>query len=152
MLFQRESTVNSFFRPLCITTGLVLIMIKMADAGSININNQELSALLKQGVTIVDIRTEPEWRQTGVIAGSHLLTLFDEKRQVVDPQGWLGKVKALVPLDKPVILICRVGNRTVPATQFLVKSGYAKVYNVTGGIVPWIKAGMPVTKVGETVR
>jgi hypothetical protein len=32
--------------------------------------NQELYALLKRGVTIVDIRTEPEWRQTGVIADS----------------------------------------------------------------------------------
>lgn len=138
--------MHRFFRLLCITTGLVLIMIKMADAGSININNQELSALLKQGVAIVDIRTEPEWQQTGVIAGSHLLTLFDEKRQVVDPQGWLQKVKKVVALDQPVILICRVGNRTVPATRFLVKSGYATVYNVTGGIEPWIRAGLPVVR------
>lgn len=142
--------MNRFLKLLCIiAAGMVISMIKTADtgyAGSININNEELSALLKKGVAIVDIRTEPEWRQTGVIPGSHLLTLFDEKRQVVDPQGWLKKVKALVPPDKPVILICRVGNRTVPATRLLVNSGYGTVYNVTGGIVPWIKAGLPVTK------
>lgn len=138
--------MNRFFRLVCITAGMVISMIKMADAGVININNQELSVLLNQGVAIVDIRTEPEWRQTGVIPGSHLLMLFDEKRNVVDPQGWLAQVKAIIPMDKPVILICRVGNRTVPATQFLVKSGYSKVYNVTGGIVPWIKAGLPIAR------
>jgi len=139
--------MNRFFRLVClITAGMVVCMTKMADAGSININNEELSALLKKGVAIVDIRTEAEWRQTGVIPGSYLLTLFDEKRQVVDPQGWLKKVKALVPVERPIILICRVGNRTVPATRFLVNSGYNTVYNVTGGIVPWIKAGLPVTK------
>ncbi|MDD2500120.1 MAG: rhodanese-like domain-containing protein [Geobacter sp.] len=118
-------------------------MINMADAGVTNISNEQLSTLLNNGAVLIDIRTEPEWRQTGVISDSHLLTLFDEKRQVVDPQGWLQKVKKLVPLDQPVILICRVGNRTVPATRFLVKSGYSRVYNVTGGIEPWIKAGLP---------
>jgi len=121
-------------------------MIQMAEAGITNINNQELSTLLQKGATLIDIRTEPEWRQTGIIPGSHLLMLFDEQRRVVDPDGWLAKVKTIVPLDKPVILICRVGNRTVPATQFLAKSGYKKIYNVTGGIVPWIKAGMPMER------
>jgi len=142
--------MNRYLKLVCIiAAGMVMSVTEMADAdyaGIININKEELSALLKRGVAIVDIRTEPEWRQTGVIPGSHLLTLFDERRQVIDPQGWLKKVKALVPPDKPVILICRVGNRTVPASRFLVKGGYSTIYNVTGGIVPWIKAGLPVTK------
>ncbi len=124
---------------------LLMQMLTMnAEAGVTNITNQELAALLEKGATLIDIRTEPEWRQTGIVPDSHLLMLFDEQRRVVDPDGWIKKVKQLVPLDKPVILICRVGNRTVPATQFLVRSGYKKVYNVTGGIVPWVKAGLPM--------
>ncbi len=127
--------------------GIFMQMLTMnAEADVTNITNQELAALLEKGGTLIDIRTEPEWRQTGIVPGSHLLMLFDEQRRVVDPDGWLKKVKQLVPMDKPVILICRVGNRTVPATQFLVKSGYKQVYNVTGGIVPWIKAGLPVER------
>ena len=124
---------------------LLMQMLTMnAEAGVTNITNQELAALLEKGATLIDIRTEPEWRQTGIVPDSHLLMLFDEQRRVVDPDGWIKKVKQLVPLDKPVILICRVGNRTVPATQFLVRSGYKKVYNVTGGIVHWVKAGLPM--------
>lgn len=116
------------------------------EAGVTNINNSELSDLLKKGVSIIDIRTEPEWRQTGIVPGSHLLMLFDEKRNVVDPQGWLAKVKVIAPIDKPVILICRVGNRTIAATQFLARSGYKEVYNVTGGIELWIRAGLPIER------
>ncbi|CAH2031446.1 Sulfurtransferase [Trichlorobacter ammonificans] len=114
-----------------------------AEAGVIGVNNEELAALLKKGVPVIDIRTEPEWRQTGIIAGSHLLTLFDEARRVVDPEGWLKKVRAVAPPDKPVILICRSGNRTAPAAKFLTDSGYATVYNVSQGIIPWIRAGLP---------
>ena len=138
-----------------IFVGLVLIMQMLtmnAEAGVININNQELSALLEKGATLIDIRTEPEWRQTGIVPGSHLLMLFDEQRRVVDPDGWISKVKAITPIDKPVILICRVGNRTLKATQFLVRSGYKQVYNVTGGILTWIKAGLPVERYEQNRR
>jgi len=134
------------FKQACLAIALLMSMLKTADAEIININNQELTGLLKQGVPIIDIRIDAEWHQTGIIPGSHLLMLFDEKRQVVDPDGWLKKVKELILVDKPVILICRTGNRTIPATKFLVRSGYSKVYNVTGGIMPWIKAGLSVTK------
>lgn len=117
-----------------------------AEAGVIGVSNEELSALLRKGVPIIDIRTEAEWRQSGVIPGSHLLTLFDESRRVIDPDGWLKKVKTLVPPEKPVILICRSGNRTGPAARFLTESGYTTVYNVTNGIIPWIRDGLPLMK------
>lgn len=117
-----------------------------AEAGVIGVGNEELSALLRKGVPIIDIRTEAEWRQSGVIPGSHLLTLFDESRRVIDPDGWLKKVKALVPPEKPVVLICRSGNRTGPAARFLTESGYTTVYNVTNGIIPWIRDGLPLMK------
>lgn len=121
-----------------------------AEAGVVGITNKELSALLERRVAVIDIRTESEWRETGVIPGSHLLTLFDERRRMVDPGGWLKKVRARVPAGKPVILVCRVGNRTVPAASLLNSSGYKTVYNVTDGIEPWIEAGFPVVKYAST--
>lgn len=117
-----------------------------AEAAVISINNDELLGLSRKGVTIIDIRTAREWQETGVIPGSHLLTLFDDARHVVDPGGWLNRVKATVKPNQPVILICRVGNRTVPATQLLDTSGYKTVYNATGGIQSWIRAGLPITR------
>lgn len=122
-----------------------------AEAGVIGITNKEVSVLLERGVAVIDIRTEREWQETGVIPGSHLLTLFDERRRMVDPGGWLEKVRARIPADKPVILVCRVGKRTVPAARLLESEGYKTVYNVTGGVESWIKAGKPTVKNNDTV-
>lgn len=123
---------------------VVMGMVMQAEAGVINVNNGELSVLLRKGVAIIDIRTEPEWRQTGIVPGSHLLTFFDATGRVPDPAGWLKKVKAVAPPEKPVILICRSGNRTTHASRFLSESGYATVYNVTSGIISWIREGLPL--------
>ena len=44
-----------------------------------NINNEELKKLLADGVKIYDIRRPGEWKQTGVVEGSRLLTLFTNR-------------------------------------------------------------------------
>lgn len=112
-----------------------------------HIDNTELQGLLDAGVPIVDVRTAKEWRQTGVIAGSHQLTFFQEDGGF-DAQTWLGELQKIVGPEQPVILICAVGGRTKAITQFLDQQvGYRKVHNVERGIVDWIKAGKAVTPV-----
>jgi rhodanese-related sulfurtransferase len=105
----------------------------------IDIDNAELNRLLKSGVTIIDIRTQPEWEETGIVAGSHLLTFFDDRGRA-DPAAWLDKVKPFAKPGDPVVVICRSGNRTKAVSQFLSKqAGYATVYNVRDGIKGWLK-------------
>jgi rhodanese-related sulfurtransferase len=105
----------------------------------IDIDNAELNRLLKSGVTIIDIRTQPEWEETGIVAGSHLLTFFDNRGRA-DPAAWLDKVKPFAKPGDPVVVICRSGNRTKAVSQFLSKqAGYATVYNVRDGIKGWLK-------------
>ena len=104
----------------------------------IDIDNAQLAQLMKSGVTVIDIRTKPEWEETGIVPGSKLLTFFDERGKA-DPGAWLDKLKPLVGQNDPVIVICRTGNRTKPVSQFLSQqAGYAKVYNVKSGIKGWI--------------
>jgi len=115
-----------------------------ARAEVVNIDNAELARLAASGVAVIDIRTEGEWKETGVIAGSRLLTFFDEKGRA-DPPAWLDKVKAMVKPEQPVILICRSGNRTRAATQFLSQqAGYKTVYNATTGLNSWAREGRPL--------
>jgi rhodanese-related sulfurtransferase len=110
----------------------------------IDIDNAELARLKASGVPVIDIRTEGEWKDTGVIAGSRLLTFFDEKGNANPPQ-WLEKAKAVAKPDQPVILICRSGKRTKMATQFLSQqAGYKTVYNVSKGLNAWIGDGKPL--------
>lgn len=109
-----------------------------ARAEVVDIDNTQLAQLMKSGVTVIDIRTKPEWEETGIVPGSKLLTFFDERGKA-DPAAWLDKVKPLAKPGDPVIVICRSGNRTKPVSQFLSQqAGYAKVYNVKSGIKGWI--------------
>lgn len=122
-----------------------------ARAEVVNIDSAELARLAASGVAVIDIRTEPEWKETGVIAGSRLLTFFDEKGRS-DPPAWLEKLKAVAKPDQPVILICRSGNRTRAATQFLSQqAGYKTVYNVASGINAWAREGRPMVPVGQAL-
>lgn len=109
-----------------------------AQAEVIDIDNAQLAQLMKSGVTVIDIRTKPEWEETGILPDSKLLTFFDERGKA-DPAAWLDKVKPLAKPGDPVVVICRSGNRTKPVSQFLSQqAGYAKVYNVKSGIKGWI--------------
>jgi rhodanese-related sulfurtransferase len=127
-----------------IASALFGLYVAATQAAVINIDNAELTRLAASGVAVVDIRTEPEWKATGVIAGSKLLTFVDEKGRI-DSSGWLEKIKSVAKPEQPIILICRSGNRSVAATQFLSQqAGYKTVYNAQGGMNAWVKEGRSI--------
>lgn len=108
-----------------------------------NVDNDELKTLLDQGATLVDIRRPEEWKQTGVVEGSNTLTFFFASGRV-NPQ-FIPKIQDIAAKDKPLVLICRTGNRTRAASEFLAKEmGYTQVYNVKHGITSWIAEKRPV--------
>lgn len=112
----------------------------------IDIDNAELARLMAAGVPVIDIRTEGEWKSTGVVPGSQPITLFDERGRV-DPD-WLARVKRVAPPEQPVIVICRSGNRTQAASRLLsAQAGYGTVYNVKQGIRAWIAEKRPLAPV-----
>ncbi|MBF0256528.1 MAG: FKBP-type peptidyl-prolyl cis-trans isomerase, partial [Gammaproteobacteria bacterium] len=110
-----------------------------------NVDNAKLKQLLAQGVKIIDIRRPEEWKQTGVVKGSILLTAFDGRgRQVKD---FVPELQKQVQKDEPVIFICRTGNRTGAVAMALADQlGYSQVINVTDGITRWIAEGNSVEK------
>ena len=113
--------------------------------------NSELQQLLKQGVPLIDIRLPDEWRQTGVVKGTIPLTFFDRKGRMVE--SFLPNLERVVAKEQPLILICRTGNRTSAAAQFLAtKVGYSKVYHLQKGITDWIGSGLPVERLRRSVR
>lgn len=129
----------------------LLAICGFARAEVIDIDNAQLDKLSKSGVPVVDIRLQSEWEETGIVAGSQLLTFFDERGRA-DAAGWLEKVKPIAKPNQPVIVICRSGNRTKPVSQFLSQqAGYATVYNVKHGIKGWIAAGGPVVPATQSL-
>lgn len=112
------------------------------------LNNEELNDFLQADGVLVDIRREEEWRATGVVEGSLLLTFYaaDGSSQ---PDLWLAELNRLVPLEQPVALICRTGYRTSLICDFLLEaSEREKIYNHTHGIFGWLAEKLPVVSVG----
>lgn len=88
----------------------------------------------RDDIVFLDVRT-PQERLNGAIPGSKLVSFFD-----------LVQGKVFLPKDKPIMLVCAVGGRSYVAAQVLSKKGYGEVYNVSGGIDAWYRAGLPVIR------
>ncbi|MFK5984355.1 MAG: rhodanese-like domain-containing protein [Pseudomonadota bacterium] len=110
------------------------------------ITDQQLKQMMQDGVSLIDIRRAEEWKQTGVVKGSHLLTFFDKKGNY-NIDKWLSDFSKIVKKGEPFILICRTGNRTGMVSKFLdYKLGYKNVNHLSRGIKSWIKASNKVVK------
>ena len=124
-----------------LAVAVVFLTTLSARAETINIDNAELARLAASGVAVIDIRTAAEWKESGVIAGSRLITFYDANGRS-DPPHWLETVKAVAKPGQPVMLICRSGRRSEAAAKFLsAQPGYPTVYNVSRGINAWAGEG-----------
>jgi len=110
-----------------------------------SINNETLQRNLEQDVKLIDIRRPDEWKETGVIEGSILITAFDARGGFV--KSFSDDLKKHVQPDEQFMIICRTGNRTsVLANALVEQNGYKRVLNIQSGIVDWIREKRPVTR------
>lgn len=122
---------------------LVALFPAVIQAEIVNIDNKQLQELLAKQVPLIDIRTAPEWTETGIVEGSHMLTFFDAQGNY-DARSWLAQLAPIAGKEDPVILICRTGRRTGIISKFMDEQvGYGTIYNVTSGIRSWIDKGNP---------
>lgn len=100
-----------------------------------NISPSELQQRLtaNEEWLIVDVRMPEEFADDGHLQNSRLL-----------PLPYLQLRSQELPKDKPMALICRTGNRSRVAAEQLAALGFTQVYNVTGGIFGWRRAGLPL--------
>ncbi|MDH5485026.1 MAG: rhodanese-like domain-containing protein [Gammaproteobacteria bacterium] len=135
------------FLRLFISSLVLLTLSACAEPPYNNLDNKQLKTLLAQGVPIYDVRRVDEWRSTGIIESSQLLTFVGGDARL--SPDFMPRFTTAVNRHDPVILICRTGNRTSKLAQYLVEElGYTQVYNVRHGITHWISDGNPVVRAG----
>ena len=83
---------------------------------------------------MVDVREDDEWA-AGRAPGARHLAL-----SALRP--------ADVAVDRPVIAMCRSGNRSGKAAVLLAAAG-VDVTNIAGGMLAWQSAGLPVVAEGD---
>lgn len=97
------------------------------------ISVQEAHDLLKgkNPPLIVDVR-QPEETKAGTVAKAVLIPLPELDQRLAE-----------LPRERPILTICRSGNRSQTAAKKLAKAGY-EVQNVAGGMMAWESARLPV--------
>ncbi len=84
---------------------------------------------------IIDVRT-PEEFTDGHIAGAIVIDFYSMSfRNGLD----------VLDKDKTYLIYCRSGNRSGQARDIMEELGFKEVYDLGGGIVAWINAGLPTT-------
>ena len=126
-------------KPTILLAFIVPFWITPAFADRIDIDNAKLQSLIDEGIPVVYVRRLDEWKATGVIDGSHLLTFFDKEGNY-DSKKWLRELSQLINPDEPFVLICQAGGRSFNVSDWLGNK-YENVYNVRKGIGHWIKEG-----------
>lgn len=126
---------------------MVLLGIAFGAKGAYraDIDVVKMQALIQKGAKVIDIRTAPEWKQTGVIRGAHQITFFDAMGRY-DIKQFLANVNRIAKKSDPIVIICRSGSRSVPVSDLLGRVGYEEVYNQNRGILEWISKGYPLVK------
>ena len=110
------------------------------------VNNEKIKILLESSVPLIDIRTEGEWHETGVINSSHLLTLF-KKDGNYDFKKWMYEVGQIVDENGPIIIICRSGRRSRIVSNMIIKENSEYIiYHATNGIKSWIESSNKTIK------
>jgi rhodanese-related sulfurtransferase len=89
-----------------------------------------------QEALVLDVREQSEW-QDGHIAKAKHIPLGKLK----DKLSELERHK-----DKPIITVCRSGNRSNHACGVLKKAGFENLHNLAGGMQAWEQAGLPREK------
>lgn len=96
------------------------------------VNTMTATELANAGQTmIVDVRARSEW-DAGHLKGALHIPL----PELAD------RIKEL-PTDRPLVLHCQGGGRSMIAASLLQSRGISEVTNLTGGYGAWVKAGLP---------
>ena len=87
---------------------------------------------LARPALLLDVRELDEFRQVRVADSLFI------------PMSQLGVRIQDIPRDRPLLVICQSGSRSMGVTNYLLQQGFEDVGNVAGGIDGWQRLGLPV--------
>jgi len=95
---------------------------------------QELLAEPPAGLVVLDVRTPLEFAE-GHIADAANVDFYEPS---------FGAELDALNKDTPYFVYCRSGNRSAQTVQTMRDLGFTQVYELEGGILTWLDAGLPI--------
>jgi len=90
----------------------------------------------REDAVLLDVREDKEFMSGHIVNSVHIPLGYIKNRI-----GELDKYKG-----KPVVVACRSGSRSGQACNLLKKYGHENIYNLSGGVMAWEGANLPLQK------
>ena len=98
------------------------------------VSPEEARAKQQAGAVIVDVREPYELREGYIPGAVHIpLRSLSPRMKELDP-------------SKEIVVVCRSGNRSITAAQFLQQGGFPQVSSMAGGMIGWTRQRFPVQR------
>lgn len=106
-------------------------------AGYSNVPPERAQELVDDGALLLDVRTAEEF-EAGHVPGA--------RNVPVERPNALAERWQELPKDRPIVVYCQTGRRSVKASELLAEKGFTEVYNVLGGYERWEAEGLPTAR------
>jgi rhodanese-related sulfurtransferase len=84
------------------------------------------------GAYLLDVRESDEWA-AGHAPDAHHVPMMEIPARLDE-----------IPLDRDVVVVCRVGARSAQVVAYLLSLGRDRAVNLDGGMIAWAHAGRPM--------
>ncbi|HEX6829546.1 MAG TPA: rhodanese-like domain-containing protein [Burkholderiales bacterium] len=130
---------NLLLITVAVVSGAMLVwpLVRGRFAGVPEVDTLEAVQLINQrDALLLDVREDSEYETLHIPNSKHI-----PAARVGERLKELEKFK-----NKPVLVLCRSGNRSTAACGLLKEQGFADVRSLKGGIEAWQQANLPVRK------
>jgi rhodanese-related sulfurtransferase len=107
------------------------------------------SPKIPNNAIFIDVRTKKEYAFQHAQDSINIPVFFEKNGKRVLNENFLEQVNQVTEddIEKPVVIICRSGKRSITASNILAEYGYDKVFNIEKGFVyGYRKTNLPVAK------
>jgi len=115
--------------------------------GVTRVSAEQVAELAKQGVTLVDTRTQKEY-ESEHIRGAVLASYIEKSLKEIDFDGKKDDFSALKTFakEKPIVFLCNGPEcwKSFKASRTALADGYTKIYWFRGGMPEWREKHLPV--------
>lgn len=116
---------------------LALLLFNESRKSGKSVSPQQLTDMLnKQDGLVVDVREHGEFGH-GHIVGAVNIPFHEMTKRSVEIKSHK---------EKPVILVCKIGQNSTTVSKQLKAEGFTQVYKLSGGLSEWTASNLPLVK------
>ena len=132
-----EFLTQEWILTLALLVVLIMLVLHEARKSGPSVSPQKAINLInsQQGV-FVDLRDSAEFKLGHIVDALHI-----PSAKLATRMAEMEKYK-----DKPIVLVCKMGQQSATAGKQLNAAGFGQVYKMTGGMMEWTNLQLPVVR------